>query len=189
MILPLAVLGAATAGFLVYGLSADSPFVAYYVPITVALMGLGIWLNRHLRWSTPVIWGLVAIGIGNLIGGVLLVDGQPFYSYALIGELRYDKVFHAIATGVAAWAAHGPLAGRIKNPGPVGLGFLVVLVASGAGAVVEMIEYLGSVLFEQTSVGDYANNMLDLVANLIGALAAVVILGATGHDMADSVDP
>ena len=189
MILPLAVLGAAVIGFLFYGLSVDSPFVGYYVPITAALMGLGVWMHRRLRWTDSVVWGLVAIGIGNLVGGVLLVDGQPFYSYALVGDLRYDKVFHAVATGVAAWAAHGALAGRVNNPGRLGLGFLVVLVASGAGAIVEMIEYLGSVIFEQTSVGDYANNMLDLVANLIGAVAAVLILGTTGHDTVEGVDP
>jgi hypothetical protein len=186
MILPLSVLAAATAGFWVYGLSVDSPFVGYYIPITAVLMGLGVWMHRHLQWNRSVIWGLVAIGIGNLVGGVLLVDGQPFYSYALIGNLRYDKVFHAIATGVAAWAAHGALTGRIVKPGRLGLGFLVVLIASGAGAMVEMIEYLGSVIFEQTSVGDYANNMLDLVANLVGAVVAVLILGTTGHDMVDS---
>ena len=40
----------------------------------------------------------------------------------------------------------------------------------------QMVEYAGSIIFEQTSVGDYANNMLDLVANLVGSIAAVVVV-------------
>ena len=178
MRIPLLVVLGATSGFLIYGLAVDSPFVNYYVPITLLLSGLAVWLHRTLSWPPRMLWGLVSVAIGNLAGGVVLVDGQPLYSLALVGELRYDKPFHAFATGVAAWIALWSLEAWSGRSGGFGLAFAAVLIANGAGAMVEMVEYAGSIIFEQTSVGDYANNMLDLVANLAGSIAAVAVAPA-----------
>ncbi len=44
------------------------------------------------------------------------------------------------------------------------------MMASGAGALVEIVEYVGTLLLENSTVGGYSNNMQDLVANSIGAL-------------------
>jgi hypothetical protein len=45
----------------------------------------------------------------------------------------------------------------------------------GGGAVVEIAELIGSTLSD-VSVGDYANNALDLVANAVGAAVGVAVL-------------
>ena len=49
------------------------------------------------------------------------------------------------------------------------------LVTMGGGAVVEIAELIGSTLSD-VSVGDYANNAFDLVANAVGALLGVILL-------------
>ena len=85
------------------------------------------------------------------------------------------ELVSALATGVAAWIALWSLETWSGRSGGFGLAFAAVLVANGAGAMVEMVEYAGSIIFEQTSVGDYANNMLDLVANLVGSIVAVAV--------------
>lgn len=177
MLAPLVVVAASTAAFLVYGLAVGSSFVTYYVPITVVLTGV-IWLlHRSARFSRTTLWLLVAIAIGNMAGGILLVDGRPLYVLHLVGDMRFDKPFHAFATGVGAVASIDALrswTGRAALTG--GVAFAAVLMATGAGSLVEIIEYVGSVLFEHTNVGDYGDNMLDLVANLGGAVAAVALV-------------
>ncbi len=163
--------------FGVYGVAVDSPFVAYYVPITVVVTGLVVLVHRSVGFSPQVMWGLAGVAVGNLAGGVFLVDGQPLYVLKILGDVRYDKPFHAAATGVAAWASLEAISrwtGRSKGPS---LGFAALLMAIGVGSLVEIVEYAGSVIFHSTNVGDYGNNMLDLVANLVGAAVAVGVVG------------
>lgn len=169
-----AVLVGSLIGFLVYGVAADSAAVAYYVPITLVLAGLIGWLHSSVRLSNPALWGLLAVAIGNVAGGVILVDGAPLYEAVLVWSLKYDKVFHALATGVGAWAALEALVrwGIGRRPALV---FAAVMVAGGAGALVEIVEYFGSLLIENDSVGGYTNNMQDLIANMLGALAGALV--------------
>ncbi len=70
---------ATTAGFLIYGLVVDGTAVTYYVPITVVLVGAIALIHRSARFSVGTLWALAAIAIGNLAGGVLLIDGRPLY--------------------------------------------------------------------------------------------------------------
>lgn len=171
----IAFVAAAIAAFAVYGIAAGSPLTGIYVPMTVVLVGLIALVHRAVRFSLPVLWALALAGVGNMAGGVLLVDGRPLYLAPVGGGLHYDKLFHAAATGVAAWAswealAHWSVVGRGRTA------FAAVLMAAGAGALVEVVEFTGTQVFPTTNVGDYENNMLDLVANLTGALVAVALL-------------
>jgi hypothetical protein len=179
----LAILATAVTGFLVYGIAVDSGSVTYYVPITVVLVGVFALLHRTVQFRTATLWALAAIAIGNMAGGVLLIDDRPLYEFALVGSLRYDKVFHAIATGVGAWAALEALE-HWSNARRAGLVLAAFLMASGGGALVETVEYIGSLILENSSIGDYDNNMLDLVANtlgaFVGAVAAYRVTGSAG---------
>lgn len=159
-----------TVAFLVYGIAVDSPAVWYYVPITVVLVGALAVIHRSARFSSATLWALAVIAIGNLAGGVLLVDGAPLYEMDVIGAIRYDKFYHALATAVGAWASLEALErwGGRRRPA---LLFAAVMMASGAGAFVEIVEYVGTLIRESTIVGDYSNNMQDLIANTVGACA------------------
>lgn len=158
-----------------YGELVDSPFTWIYVAITVVLaLVIGL-IHRAVRFPPRVLWGLVGAAAGNLAGGILLVSGQPLYVYDLVGGMRYDKPYHFVATGVAAWAAYEVLAARMPGATRLGVGFLAVMVAAGAGALVEIVEYAGTIVIDNANVGDYDNNMLDLVANLLGAVLAAWI--------------
>ncbi len=170
-----AVVMAITAAFGAYGVAVGSPFVAYYVPITVVVAGVVVLIHRSARFSPGVMWGLAGVAVGNLAGGVLLVRGDTLYVLKLVGDIRYDKPFHAAATGVAAWASLEAISRWTGRP-QASVRFAAVLMAAGAGSLVEIVEYLGSIIFESTNVGDYGNNMLDLVANLIGAVIAVSLV-------------
>lgn len=41
----------------------------------------------------------------------------------------------------------------------------------------EIAEYVGTLIVPNSNVGDYGNNVLDLVADLAGAVAATAVLG------------
>lgn len=165
---------AAVAAFAAYGVLADSPFTWTYVTITLALTAVVALIHSSVDFSSPVLGALVVAAVGNLAGGILLVDRQPLYVLRVAGEMRYDKPYHFIATGIAAWAAYEVLSGRSgPDVSRWGVRLLAVLVALGAGAGVEVVEFAGSILIENANVGDYGDNMLDLVANLSGAVCAV----------------
>lgn len=167
-------LAVAVIGFGIYGVAVDSPFVYYYVPITVSLGLVVGWIHRTARFADATLMALVLAAVGNLAGGVLLVGDGTLYGASVIGDLRYDKVFHALATGVAGWASYE----AVKRWGVARTGaaaFVAVMMAAGAGAFVEIIEYIGSQIFDNASVGDYGNNMLDLVANTSGSLVGVAL--------------
>ncbi len=185
----LVVLGGVLTGFLIYGIAAGSSPVAYYVPITVVLVGVMAWIHRSVHFSMAVLWGLAAVAIGNVAGGVLLIDGAPLYQLQVLGPIQFDKVFHAVATGVGAWAALEALRSW-GVPHTSAAVFLAVMVASGGGALVELVEYVGSILIENDSVGGYANNMQDLIANTTGALVGAVVAhrleGRDGAAVAES---
>jgi hypothetical protein len=111
-----------------------------------------------------------------MLGGVWLVEGQPLYMAEVLGPMRYDKVFHAVASGamvIVAWEAMKRWTGGVHHLG--GMLLLTWLVVMGGGAVVEIAELIGSTMSE-VSVGDYANNALDIVANGVGAAAGIAVV-------------
>lgn len=165
-----------TVALLVYGLSVESPLTMLYTGINIGLFILFGILNIWARWPVHALWAVSLVGLGNMLGGVILVDGQPLYLVEVIGPLRYDKVFHAVAGGamvVIAWEALKRWSNGIHHLG--GQLLLTWLVVMGGGAVVEIAELIGSSLSD-VSVGDYANNAFDLVANGVGAAVGVGVV-------------
>ncbi len=165
-----------TLGFMIYGLAVDSPFVWVYVPITVVLAAAVFVIHRSVEFSTANLWWLWAVAVGNLTGGIYLIDGQPLYVKHLFADVRFDKPFHTVATGIAGWIAYEIVGrwaeGRASRPA---IASAAVFVAIGLGGLVEMVEYVGSLVIENANVGDYGDTMLDLVVNALGAIVAVVI--------------
>lgn len=168
-----AVLVGSTLGFLVYGVGVDSPAVATYVLTTIAIVILVGLVHRSAEFSRPALWALTALAIGNLAGGVLLIAGDPLYELDIVAGIRFDKVYHAIASGAAVVVSFQALEHWAGQRRPI-LVLPAFLMALGAGALVEAVEYTASLYQEDTLVGDYSNNAQDLIANTIGASIAAV---------------
>jgi hypothetical protein len=162
-----------TVALFVYGTVVDSPLTNVYTGINVGLFALFALLQRWARWPVHALWAISLVGLGNMLGGVVLVDGDALYMAEVLGPLRYDKVFHAFAAGamvIVAWEAMKRWSDGIHHLG--GQLLLTWLVVMGGGAVVEIAELIGSTMSD-VSVGDYANNALDLVANGTGAAVGI----------------
>jgi len=165
-----------TVALFVYGQVVESPLTNLYTGINTALFMLFALLHRWARWPAYALWAVSLVGLGNMAGGVLLVDGVPLYTAALIGDLRYDKIFHVLAAAaltIVAWEAMKRWAGDGYHRG--GLLLYTWLVVMGGGAVVEIAELIGSTM-SNVSVGDYGNNALDLVANALGATVGIALV-------------
>ncbi len=159
-----------TVALFIYGMNVESPLAVLYTGITVGLFILFAVLHRLARWPLHALWAMSLVGLGNMLGGVLLVDGRPLYVADIGFIARYDKIFHVVAAAsmfVVAWEAMKRWAGTGYHRG--GLLLWTWLVTMGGGAVVEIAEYVGT-LIGNVNVGDYENNILDIVANGVGAL-------------------
>jgi hypothetical protein len=165
-----------TTTLFAYGAYVDSALTNVYTGVNVGLFVLFGVLHIWARWPVHALWAVSLVGLGNMMGGVFLVEGNALYMAEVIGPLRYDKIFHALAGGamvIIAWEAMKRWSGGIEHFG--GQLLLTWLVVMGGGAVVEIAELIGSTM-SGVSVGDYANNALDLVANATGATVGVALV-------------
>lgn len=180
-----------TVALFIYGQAVDSELTNLYTGINIGLFVLFGVLNIWAKWPLYALWSVSLVGLFNMLGGVLLVDGQALYLAEVLGPIRYDKVFHTLAAFAfvaIAWEAAKRWAGPGYHLG--GMLLLTWLVVMGGGAVVEIAELIGSSMSD-VSVGDYANNALDLVANAIGAAVGVFVAlwWETRHSRSVSIPP
>ena len=139
--------------------------------------------DKILNYSNFGKWGFSIWLLAHFLGGSLKINGIKLYDTVLFNItgaplyiLRYDQIIHTFCYLVLAFFIYA-LVKKIsgKNANRWAIGIVAVLAAEGLGAINEIIELLTVVFFNSTGVGDYFNNALDLVFNLIGAIIAVLI--------------
>jgi hypothetical protein len=127
-------------------------------------------------------WMLALITFGILVhfaGGLGLDGGGRVYDLVFFG-IRFDKYVHFINALIAAvtvaeiFRFEGAKLGRLED-------LAIVLIVLGLGAIVEIAEYFAVRTVPDAGVGHYDNNMLDLIANLCGSVAARLTLPAIGR--------
>lgn len=159
-----------------------TPLRLYSLAVLALLTAFWLVIRRH---EYPV-WAIVALQlsvVGHVAGRFVVLDDLPLYRAHLLG-IPGDKVIHAFnsAAGAVFVTALFRRLGLVLKGWE---GFIVLMVVSGAGALVEIVEYGGTLVLPMTHVGDYANNMQDLIANLLGALAGWVLAHLIMRDGAD----
>lgn len=169
-------------------------FAAYYIAIrnyefmihigVVSCIGVLILLTNHrVKYSNGLLWGLIVWGFLHLGGGSLQFHGQRWYDVILIpisesyGILRYDQFTHMIGFCVATLAVWEILRPALKKEHHwVRIGIVVVMAGLGLGALNEIVEFIATLFLAENGVGGYLNTSLDLVSDLIGAVAAFCII-------------
>jgi uncharacterized membrane protein YjdF len=145
-----------------------------YAGVIVAAVVL-LWLVfRNYRFDPVILMCLQAGIVMHFCGAFVLIDGARLYDAHLLG-IRYDKYVHF----VNAFAATA-LVARLFEIQHIALTrvnlVFVLLVVLGLGAVIEIVEYGVVLTVPRNGVGDYDNNMQDLLSNLCGAIASVAAL-------------
>jgi len=159
---------------------ANYEFLYYLVLMAVLVVFIMVY-HENLHLGHGVLGALSALGFLHVLGGNIFIDGVRLYDYRFLsGLLRYDNVMHGLGlfiVTIALYSATAPHVGETIHHRHRLVSLLVVLMALGVGSLIEVVEF-GAVAFLDAGgrVGDYWNNALDLLFNLGGASAAVLLL-------------
>jgi|TARA_Y100000310_G_scaffold345555_1_gene466457 putative membrane protein len=155
-----------------------------YVVVVLLLSLLVIVSNRYVTYPTYVLWGLLGWAFLHMLGGVEFEPGSVIYTYQIldiVGEpysiLKYDQITHTYGFFVATLAMFYVIRKYLSIPFSwIEVGIVVAMAGVGLGAFNEIVEFIMVVTLPDTNVGGYENTIIDLVSNLIGAIAAVFFL-------------
>jgi len=104
-------------------------------------------------------------------GAFVEVDGRRLYEFRLF-SVRYDKFVHCINSLIGSFVL---LYLFVKNNYKIGKFICMITIFSvlGIGAIIEILEFIITLTVDNNGVGTYTNNMLDLVANIIGSTIGI----------------
>lgn len=153
-----------------------------YVVVILFFLFVILATNRKIHYPNGVLWGLTLWAVLHMLGGTVPVGDKTLYATILIPLsrtypiFRYDQLVHIIGCGVATLLMYHLLQPFIKpDLKRWKARFIVVgLAGMGVGALNEVFEFFATQLAPETNVGGYINTCLDLIANTIGAVLALV---------------
>ena len=143
------------------------PYLVWVVVAAVVVM----YVDGRVRFSTYVLALLSFSGFCHLAGGNLVFDDTVLYQQSW-GFLGYDHLVHVMGLGTAGLAVWEATSWMLRATSGKEAAVVAFLGANAVGAIIEIGEYLATLVVMAARVGDYANNMQDLIANLIGAVLA-----------------
>lgn len=158
----------------------------FIVHMLVAWLAFGVLAASDRRLQFPQIskYGISVWLIMHLLGGSAKVGGVRLYDLMLVnivGEplniFKYDQLMHILCYFVFTFYVYAFVRGSIADGTRRGVvGAIVVLMAAGIGSINEIIELLVVIFASTSGVGNYFNNALDLIFNLIGAISSAVVI-------------
>ena len=167
----LGVSGSYVTGWTVYGLATGSklafPYLLWMLFAGVILM----YVDGRARLSGHVLVMLSISGFCHMAGGNVMFDGLVLYEQSW-GGVGYDHLVQVLGVGAAGLAVWEATSWMLRASSGKEAAVVAFLGANAVGAVIEVGEYLVTLVVEGVPVGDYANNMRDLIANLLGASLA-----------------
>lgn len=144
------------------------------------ILAAGVVAWRWLRRVDYPLWLLLLVEVGiisHFAGGYVKYGDEGWLYWHHFAGIRYDQIVHFYNSMVGALA----FATIFEQVG-LKLGawrpFVVVTVVLGLGAVIEIVEFFAVLTIPNVGVGDYANNMMDLVMNLLGGITGVLLAAA-----------
>lgn len=155
-----------------------------YVGVIILFLGL-IWLSLgKVDYTLGTLVGLTVWSALHMSGGAIPVGEGRLYDTVLIRLsdtypiLRYDQLVHVWGFGAATLAMYCLLQRALTKPVRHRVAFSIVLVMAGlgVGALNEIVEFIVSAIVPESGVGGYLNSSLDLCADLLGALLALIYI-------------
>ncbi len=162
----------------------------FYGAVMFLIIGGVVLLDRRVRFTAWVLWGLSAWGLLHLLGGTVPVPARflepnslnTLYNLRLHPDApKYDQVVHAFGFFVSTLASWQAMAAFTRGSGgslrpTIGPLICAVLAGMGLGAVNEVIEFVATRVMPGTNVGGYVNTGWDLVSNLTGCVLAAAVI-------------
>jgi len=172
----LAIVVAALVGFGAYGVMTGAPSTVAYLG-TVLAVGAALLCLRRRPLPGPLPLALAALSVAHLAGGLVRVGGNVLYNASPGPQvLRYDHFVHASGVFLGTVVLWMLLAPEVEPGRRRGLIVLSVLAGLGLGALNETVEFLTTIVHQGSHVGGYTNTGWDLVSNVVGGVAAGVLV-------------
>ena len=155
-----------------------------YIGVVVFFFLLILFTNRRVKYPDFILWGMMIWTLLHLSGGGIYVGETRLYELMLIPLsenypiLKYDQLVHMYGFGLTTLLVFHLLKPLLK-PGIkhwTALSIVLVMAGLGFGALNEIVEFMATVFSPSTGVGGYINTSLDLVANLLGAIFALIYI-------------
>ncbi len=159
-----------------------------YVGVILFFVMVVIITNGKVRYPNAVLWGLTLWAVLHMAGGSLYINNVKLYEMMILPlsqtypVLRYDQLVHITGFGAATLTLFYILKPLLRPELKTWTAVSVIVFAAGlgVGALNEIIEFVTSCIVPESGVGGYLNSSLDLVADFIGALLALIII-RIGH--------
>lgn len=140
--------------------------------------------DKKFNYSQIAKFGFATWLLLHFLGGSLKINGTRLYDTILVpifaeplNIFRYDQLLHAFCYFVFVFFVYAVVKNSLKENISKGMtAFIIILIAEGIGAINEIIELSTVIFFHTQGVGNYYNNALDLVFNLIGALIGAIVI-------------
>ena len=169
----------------IYYLSIKNYEFLWYVLVLVFFAVLIAGTLRKTNFDYLILWGLSLWGFLHMSGGGLIVNGNVLYALEVwkffeIGDtyiLKFDQFVHAFGFFVTTLVGWHMLKPYLNNKTNYKIIYpLLFFIATGAGALNELVEFFAVIIFPSTGVGGYYNTALDLVFNSIGSFLALFVV-------------
>jgi|SRR3989344_2468262 len=154
---------------------AQKKIAIFYFNLAILLALLLIYILNK-RTPVPIMPTLFItfVGFFNFIADIIEIDGVKLYDVTFL-FVRTDMVIHFLTAFSLTIIIYSLLKVKVKTTKNILL-ILSLLITMGFGALYEIFELIGTFILTTSIVGNYLNNALDLVLDLLGALASLLYL-------------
>lgn len=153
-------------------------FACYILFYSVLFVALNLLARKFVIKYTRSYFYVGIFLMCHLLGGLAHIGGDRLYDYFIFGFIRYDWPMHFLGGLLGVNISNDILEKYFSMKGLRLLYvFLVVMFACGMGVFNELFEFFAVVFLNAaTAVGDYTNNMLDLLNNFLGASFGAIFI-------------
>lgn len=144
-----------------------SEFIVYAVGIVAVILILW-WYFRRFAFETSLLVLLEAGILMHFSGAFVQIGGHRLYDADILW-IRYDKYVHFVNSFVISILVRKLFVIQ-KNKIALINRIFILLIVLGLGGIVEIVEYGVTKTVPHNGVGDYDNNMQDLIGNCAGGL-------------------
>lgn len=169
---------AALLTFLVISILFQRTESLYYIIIILPVIAVTSFLQKRLRIPGTIFVLVTLLFVFHVLGGAVYINDVRLYDMEFFG-IGFDNYVHFYGSFASSFLVYNLILPYIKPTKKwydVYLQLILILMTAGLGTLVEVVEFSGVVLVAADGVGDYANNALDLVVNLLGAIVGSFVI-------------
>lgn len=157
-------------------LNGNHEFLFYSLIYLFLLLLISLFQRRYgfaLQLPGLLLLGFAILGLAHFFGGFLHLGGIRLYDM-MLGWFRYDNYVHAYGSFLITVACFNLILPYLDEKiftRRMYLVLIMLMISLGVGSLNEMVEFAAVTFLNATGIGGYENNAMDLVFNLVGAIA------------------